>query len=49
MSGNDKNENVSNSDDGIIVGESKPDKKQETSQKLKRKQTKHALAPGSWL
>ena len=43
---NDKSKKTSNSDDVIIVGETKPNKNQETSQTPVQEQTKNAFAPG---
>ena len=45
--GSDKSGNVSSSDDVIIVGESKPSKKQEPTQTSEQKQSKNAFAPST--
>ena len=45
--GSDKRGNVSSSDDVIIVGESKPSKKQEPTQTSEQNQSKNAFAPGT--
>lgn len=46
-SANDKSKKISNSDDVIIVGETKPNKSQETSHTSVQEQTKNAFAPGT--
>ena len=46
-SGSDKSGNVSSSDDVIVVGESKPKKKQEPIKTSEQKQSKKVFAPGT--
>lgn len=46
-SANEKSKQISNSDDVIIVGETKPNKNQETSHTSVQEQTKNAFAPGT--